>query len=589
MQRKMNSFTALKMHMDKGLTDIEAIIEESARKNITHFTASRINRAKTTLQDVTDFIGEESGAGFKTRSISKLFDIIESEDWRTLVKAVNDGTIKEAKRELVTCQTQLQHLKEEQGPDGRPKTNRTQSVIQPKKAETVIYLKKTNKPPSRADSQVITGSDTPRVKQNQTQTEPEKYQLIKVIDNRPENTEVLPPEPLKDKKEEIIEEENDKLPKENARIYDLEQKIEILQSEIQNLTERSYHAEKAGEAKENQRVKELEQLVNDQKQQIETLANTAKELQDKLVAVEAENTKGSFDDVNLNLSLIEEETSTPTEQGSTQDDGKIYTKAQRDRKEFDFERDLKRKFSFREPMTDRTERTNRTFTKTEHSKRESGTFLSLSDFGVVSKPRSLLELFWGLHTKEWKKAFDDLVRSAKDEEKVIAKLLKVVKHAHHFCLTTSDNQLDTLKKVIKDELFCPNITTDMVEFLPDRQMVDIFHEADPAIVEMRKKCAVVSVPWLKRIFLKQVNDDLGIYVETNSPLHQFTDRCVEIAWLMCLQDPPMFMETCRPGDVKSDKYKSYTRSGRVIQYCVWPCVLQYRDGPLMMKGVAQMR
>lgn len=39
---------------------------------------------------------------------------------------------------------------------------------------------------------------------------------------------------------------------------------------------------------------------------------------------------------------------------------------------------------------------------------------------------------------------------------------------------------------------------------------------------------------------------------------------------------------------KPDLYRTYTRSGDVIEYIVWPALLLHENGPVLYKGVAQM-
>lgn len=55
---------------------------------------------------------------------------------------------------------------------------------------------------------------------------------------------------------------------------------------------------------------------------------------------------------------------------------------------------------------------------------------------------------------------------------------------------------------------------------------------------------------------------------------------------MNIQDPRVHMVT---KDDSTQMYRAYTRSGDVIDYVVWPSLLLFEDGPLLYKGVAQLK
>lgn len=68
----------------------------------------------------------------------------------------------------------------------------------------------------------------------------------------------------------------------------------------------------------------------------------------------------------------------------------------------------------------------------------------------------------------------------------------------------------------------------------------------------------------------------------------FIKSCIRLCWYMNLQEPPVYMVT----DVDPNSlhmFRAYTRSGDVIDYVVWPSLLLKEDGPLLYKGVAQMK
>jgi len=72
-------------------------------------------------------------------------------------------------------------------------------------------------------------------------------------------------------------------------------------------------------------------------------------------------------------------------------------------------------------------------------------------------------------------------------------------------------------------------------------------------------------------------------------VEQFTTQCVQLCWLMCIQDPPVVpdFQTGRGDRLDTNAYKSYTRTGSLVEFIVWPALLLHKGGPLLCKGVAQ--
>lgn len=71
----------------------------------------------------------------------------------------------------------------------------------------------------------------------------------------------------------------------------------------------------------------------------------------------------------------------------------------------------------------------------------------------------------------------------------------------------------------------------------------------------------------------------------------YCDKCVEITWLMNVQDPPMLL--IWPHDVQRDHmagmFRTFTKTGSILSYEVWSAVMLTKEGPMMVKGVAQFK
>ena len=59
--------------------------------------------------------------------------------------------------------------------------------------------------------------------------------------------------------------------------------------------------------------------------------------------------------------------------------------------------------------------------------------------------------------------------------------------------------------------------------------------------------------------------------------------------MMFLQSPPVCLDFGLKAGDKFDKarYKEFTKTGKNVDYIVWPALLLHKGGPLLAKGVAE--
>lgn len=77
------------------------------------------------------------------------------------------------------------------------------------------------------------------------------------------------------------------------------------------------------------------------------------------------------------------------------------------------------------------------------------------------------------------------------------------------------------------------------------------------------------------------------WAKTNypQPIGMYMEKCVELIWLMSVQDPPMFLASANDGDkMRTDMYSYYGSKGKVVKATVWPAVLLHKEGPIISKG-----
>ena len=70
-------------------------------------------------------------------------------------------------------------------------------------------------------------------------------------------------------------------------------------------------------------------------------------------------------------------------------------------------------------------------------------------------------------------------------------------------------------------------------------------------------------------------------------VNTYIRRCIEICWLMVVQDPPMVLDNTKPDQFDTARYRGYQHNGPYTAYIVWPAIRLHNDGPLLSKGVAE--
>ena len=88
-----------------------------------------------------------------------------------------------------------------------------------------------------------------------------------------------------------------------------------------------------------------------------------------------------------------------------------------------------------------------------------------------------------------------------------------------------------------------------------------------------------------QIVWNHVSNSVGQIAERCRP---FVNKCVQYCWLMCIQDPPIHMSTFNRGEeYNSNEMKSFTKTGRFVDFVVWPAFYLYENGPLLSKAIIQ--
>ncbi|XP_033743557.1 eukaryotic translation initiation factor 5B-like [Pecten maximus] len=103
----------------------------------------------------------------------------------------------------------------------------------------------------------------------------------------------------------------------------------------------------------------------------------------------------------------------------------------------------------------------------------------------------------------------------------------------------------------------------------------------------RKETAMTAVKQIKQLFkayyINTVKRDSA--KQLPAAMEKYIDHCVELTWLMAVQDPPMEIKWVNPGERSDTNYfKFYQSKGKTVKQCVWPAVFLSANGGIVSKG-----
>lgn len=210
------------------------------------------------------------------------------------------------------------------------------------------------------------------------------------------------------------------------------------------------------------------------------------------------------------------------------------------------------------------------------------------DDTTLSRALKITKRFKDFRDKECAGAYHEmsLWNQGKDTE-IMYNLMRIIRYAYSYCQTAAYGQLLDLTTTSAVPLLQP-IKLPYLENSPTReQRLMLSSKGMKYVKGLRQEVATMSVPQLCKKFKETTIERDFRWDHTKLPivLSDYIDKCIEILWLMCVQDPPMALTWPSEGDrVDTDKYEFYSDSGRYVSMCVWPAVLLQDRGKVLCKG-----
>ncbi|XP_063413723.1 girdin-like isoform X3 [Mytilus trossulus] len=200
------------------------------------------------------------------------------------------------------------------------------------------------------------------------------------------------------------------------------------------------------------------------------------------------------------------------------------------------------------------------------------------------RPEKMAEKFSQLYDDEWTSAFEVLTSMFSMDEKMAADcLLNVAKESYHFCLRLAEGQLKDVTRILL------MIHRDGVNEMANPEKTHSLSKDDNRqIKDVRKVLAKYSAATV--IGLYQTSEGKSYITEEQiEQCEQFVHKCVELCWLMAVNDPPvhMFSDMKSGESIDTTYFRHFTSSGDYVEYVVWPALLISKKGPVISKGVVQ--
>ncbi|XP_052794073.1 uncharacterized protein LOC128227499 [Mya arenaria] len=194
----------------------------------------------------------------------------------------------------------------------------------------------------------------------------------------------------------------------------------------------------------------------------------------------------------------------------------------------------------------------------------------IADLSDTNRPTKIAERFSELYDNEWTEAFEKLSKNKITDKKAIGLLLHIVQSTNTFCKEQAETMITSMISS-----FNQNKETDQ-----EKQMKV---KAEEAIPRLKWDFAEEVISMCERLKIPKPSND-GVLI-------RFAKQATELCWWMNVQDPPVYMcptDDTRKTDFDPNLYRAYTKTGKHLDFYVWPALKLHENGGVLYKGVAQM-
>lgn len=221
-------------------------------------------------------------------------------------------------------------------------------------------------------------------------------------------------------------------------------------------------------------------------------------------------------------------------------------------------------------------------TSRNHSRQRSGLSSGLDS------PAKIQASYQELFDDGWARAYDYFSSCDWSDIEIIITLQRILRASFAFCKDVSTEQLQN----IEGEALYPSASwMDDNGIIARLQKPSFSREITHLAKMYQRTTARECLPALQKTFVEQVLPTFVDPEKFNDPVvREYGQKCIEISWAMCVQDPPMaFVNRIDRGeDFDHNRFRKYTESDEdKFDFLVWPAMLSHEAGPLLVKGIAQ--
>lgn len=210
---------------------------------------------------------------------------------------------------------------------------------------------------------------------------------------------------------------------------------------------------------------------------------------------------------------------------------------------------------------------------------------NIADLSDANRPTKTVERFSELYDNEWTEAYIDIAeKQHKDDRKAVDQLYQIALAAYDFCVREAKRQVEQMQEAAISIMVNGHVAKKPPA--PVHQKLDTYN-----LKQFRKEVAGYAVERLKKDFMgctvRTVMKTSG--VKLSKPVQTYAEKCTEIIWWMCVQNPPVFLHKGEKGTIDHTLYKPYTKSGQIAEFYIWPALLLHENGPTLSKGIVQAK
>ncbi|XP_078326242.1 uncharacterized protein LOC111123105 isoform X2 [Crassostrea virginica] len=197
----------------------------------------------------------------------------------------------------------------------------------------------------------------------------------------------------------------------------------------------------------------------------------------------------------------------------------------------------------------------------------------IADLSDENRPNKLAEKFSELYDNQWTEALESLNRTGQSERVSVENLFKTLEEIYTTCMKSAQDQRESLIQIITK----PSTKVPL-------EVSSGSENTTSKVIDLQKQTASSAFIDTKNLIIDE-NPKLA----ENDALLKYTERSIELCWLMAIQDPPMMLNfgPAQNEDMDTNTFRAFTRTGQKVDFVVWPAVYLYKGGPLVHKGVLE--